>query len=567
MTFSKDKYMCSRFAIDLWKYDPPDVVHLTCLMPNGLMLYLVAKSTATIREVKVEMVTQAKCGPLGYLIKDACDYLVYGISHYTIEPYTDETKRLFEVQPYFGLLSLGERTDTTTFSSDYELTKMVTDIIGKSFDHQNTQGTPEVDHFRTKVALICDNIKIERSKYSWQQRLLYEHPLRLANSTTMPELIRQRHPSSAFLIAVKNENDQSTFTLSVVENDTPLSLIDSTLQKMNRSQMKMNDRAADYILKVSGRDEYLFGDHPLIQFLYIQEALSDAAVPNVVLQSVLRLESYINHYSEQSLGLKSPPKPDRQTTATLQKPITMLWDLEEVNFTLTLHGVTNVNFDRARAFKVGVHVGLYHGKRKLCAQRSVDASSCGSSQDFQFDDNVMEFDIQMRNLPRMTRLCIVVFEVTKMSRSKKSSNNSSTLKDVFYNNNPLAWVNTTLFDYKNQLRKGRQTLYTWTYADDIQSDDVFYPLGTVESNPRKDGCAMVHLTFHQGANDSSNEDVCYPSEEEVLQYAEDRANRDKQQPMADTEKTLLGVLLANYSGKDKIYEMVDQDRNTIWERK
>ncbi|XP_017873491.1 PREDICTED: phosphatidylinositol 4,5-bisphosphate 3-kinase catalytic subunit delta isoform [Drosophila arizonae] len=563
---SNETYMFSRFSIDLWKYDPPDTVHLTCLIFNGSTIYLHVKSTATIREVKEEILAQARYLPLSYMIKDACDYQICGISSYTIEPYTDETKRLFEVQPYFGLLSLRERSDSTTFSSDYELTKMVTDIIGTSFDHQNTQGSPEVDYFRAKVTEVSDEIKLERSRYTWQQRLLYEHPLRLANSTAMPELIRQRHPSSAFLIAVKNENDQSTFTLSVLEHDTPLSLIESTLQKMNRSQMKMNDRASDYILKVSGRDEYLFGDHPLIQFLYIQETLSDAAVPNVVLQSVLRLECYINHYNQKSLGQKKPQNPNNQIAQIPLEPCNVIWNLENVNFTLTMHGVTNVNFDRARAFKVGVHVGLYHGKRKLCSQRTVDAPSQGNSQDFQFDENVMTFDIQMRNLPRMTRLCIVVFEVTKMSRSKKSSNNTSTLKDDFYNNNPLAWVNTTIFDYKDQLRKGRQTLYTWTYADDIQSDDVFYPLGTVESNPRVDGCAMVHLTFHQGTNENCNDEaICYPSEDEVLQYAAERAysNRDKQSLSIEE----LGALLANYSGKDKIYEMVDQDRNTIWEHK
>lgn len=563
---SNEACIFSRFSIDLWKYDPPDTVYLTCLIFNGSTIYLHVKSTATIREVKEEILAKARYLPLSYMIKDACDYQVCGISSYTIEPYTDETKRLFEVQPYFGLLSLRERSDTTTFSSDYELTKMVNGIIGTAFDHQNTQGTPEIDYFRAKVTEVSDEIKLERSRYTWQQRLLYEHPLRLANSTAMPELIRQRHPTSAFLIAVKNEKDQSTFTLSVLEHDTPLTLIESTFQKMNRSQMKMNDRASDYILKVTGRDEYLFGDHPLIQFLYIQETLSDAAVPNVVLQSVLRLECYINHYNEKSLGQKKPPNPNNEIAQIPLEPCNVIWNLENVNFTLTMHGVTNVNFDRARAFKVGVHVGLYHGKRKLCSQRTVDAPSQGNSQDFQFDENVMTFDIQMRNLPRMTRLCIVVFEVTKMSRSKKSSNNTSTLKDDFYNNNPLAWVNTTIFDYKDQLRKGRQTLYTWTYADDIQSDDVFYPLGTVESNPRKDGCAMVHLTFHQGANENCNDEaICYPSEDEVLQYAAERAysNRDKQS--LNTEE--LGALLANYSGKDKIYEMVDQDRNTIWEHK
>ncbi|XP_044315155.1 phosphatidylinositol 4,5-bisphosphate 3-kinase catalytic subunit delta isoform [Drosophila rhopaloa] len=555
---------CMRFSVNLWKNDRLDYVELICLLPNGFLLGLRVNPATTIQMVKAEMVNQAKQMPLSYVIKDACEYQVYGISTFNIEPYTDETKRLSEVQPYFGLLTLGDRADTTTISSDYELTKMVSGMIGQSFDHHRTQGTPEMDDFRLFMTQMCDNIELERSIYTWQQRLLYEHPLRLADSTKMPELIRERHQTKTFLIVVKNENDQSTFTLSVNEQDTPFSLTESTLQKMNRSQMKMNDRAADYILKVSGRDEYLLGDYPLIQFLYIQETLSDSAVPNVVLQSVYRLESYINHHNEQAMVPKRPP-PKKQP-ALLPKTPSSLWDMGNF-FQLTLHSISNVNYDKARAFRVGVHLGLFHGEHKLCSQRTTDSPN-GNFNTFLFNDQVIDFDIQMRNLPRMTRLCIVIFEVTKMSRSKKSSNNKdSGLKDVSYNKNPLAWVNTTLFDYKDTLRTGRQTLYTWTYADDIQSDEVFHPLGTIEPNPRKEGCALVDITFHS----SGTGNVRYPSEEVVLQYAADRSWRDNQlqQQQAEPEKPLkeLKDLLSNYTGLDKIYEMVDQDRNAIWERR
>ncbi|XP_017048808.1 phosphatidylinositol 4,5-bisphosphate 3-kinase catalytic subunit delta isoform [Drosophila ficusphila] len=551
------------FSFNLWKNEPPDWVDLICMLPNGSALGLRVTPATTIQLIKAEMVSQGKKMALSHVIKEACEYQVYGISAFNIEPYTDETKRLSEVQPYFGLLVLGDRTDTNSISSDYELTKMVSGMIGQSFDHHRTQGTPEIDDFRLSMMQITDSIEMERNVYTWQQRLLYEHPLRLANSSKMPELIRERHQTRTFLIVVKNELDQSSFTLSVNEQDTPLTLTESTLQKMNRSQMKMNDRATDYILKVSGRDEYLLGDYPLIQFLYIQETLSDTAVPNVVLQLVYRLESYINHHNEQAMVPKRPP-PKKQP-ALLPKTPSSLWDMGNY-FQLTLHSISNVNYDRTRAFKVGVHVGLFHGEQKLCAQRSADAPN-NNSNTFLFNDLAMDFDIQMRNLPRMTRLCIVIFEVTKMSRSKKSSNNKDTaLKDVSYNKNPLAWVNTTLFDYKDNLRSGRQTLYTWTYADDIQSVEVFHPLSTIEPNPRKEECARVELTFHSGSGN-----VVYPSEEVVLQYAADRAQATRKENLLQQqpEKPLkeLKDLLANYTGLDKIYEMVDQDRNAIWERR
>jgi phosphatidylinositol-4,5-bisphosphate 3-kinase len=43
-----------------------------------------------------------------------------------------------------------------------------------------------------------------------------------------------------------------------------------------------NERCNDYVLKVCGQDEYLVGDHHIIQFQYIQDSLSRDITPIVV---------------------------------------------------------------------------------------------------------------------------------------------------------------------------------------------------------------------------------------------------------------------------------------------
>lgn len=48
--------------------------------------------------------------------------------------------------------------------------------------------------------------------------------------------------------------------------------------------------ASNYVLKVCGREEYLFGDFPLIQFQYIQEMLSRDLVPQVMTVSMDKLQ-------------------------------------------------------------------------------------------------------------------------------------------------------------------------------------------------------------------------------------------------------------------------------------
>lgn len=59
--------------------------------------------------------------------------------------------------------------------------------------------------------------------------------------------------------------------------------------------------------------------------------------------------------------------------------------------------------------------------------------------------------------------------------------------------NPLAWVNMSVFDYKNQLKTGAMTLYMWTYAEDMQNEDLLNPLGTIVPNPNTDQCAALTI--------------------------------------------------------------------------
>lgn len=62
---------------------------------------------------------------------------------------------------------------------------------------------------------------------------------------------------------------------------------------------------------------------------------------------------------------------------------------------------------------------------------------------------------------------------------------------------PMDWVNTTVYDYKNQLKSGSITLYMWTYADDMQNEDLLHPLGTVVSNPNVEQTTALTITFHR----------------------------------------------------------------------
>jgi len=47
--------------------------------------------------------------------------------------------------------------------------------------------------------------------------------------------------------------------------------------------------------------------------------------------------------------------------------------------------------------------------------------------------------------------------------------------------NQLAWANTTIFDYEGLLKTGSFTLYMWTYAEDVQNEEIMNPLGILKN--------------------------------------------------------------------------------------
>jgi phosphatidylinositol-4,5-bisphosphate 3-kinase catalytic subunit alpha/beta/delta len=190
-------------------------------------------------------------------------------------------------------------------------------------------------------------------------------------------------------------------------------------------------------------------------------------------------------------------KPGKPSTATLRKKANHFssWDVK-VNFQINIVSIKGLNCDTNRPVEVGMQVGVFHGGKSLCRilktteKLFINDGICEWKED-------LTFDISVDNMPRMARLCIVVYETLKSNRTQaiRARRLKDSTRDLYIS--PIAWVNTTIFDYKNSLKTGPVTLYTWTYAEDSQSDDLLHPLGTVEPNPRVDECATIIMSFHK----------------------------------------------------------------------
>ena len=98
-------------------------------------------------------------------------------------------------------------------------------------------------------------------------------------------------------------------------------------------------------------------------------------------------------------------------SSTLEKPFKIT--IEAVHF---IGAETTVQTSYS---KYDIQIGLFHGARPLCSLKTIS-----------LENQEVEFDITVSNVPRMAKLCFGLFEKKK--------------------NNPSSWVNANVFDYKVQ---------------------------------------------------------------------------------------------------------------------
>lgn len=548
---------------DFWYTDPPDVVTCECLMPTGHIIQIVVSQELSFAEIKEELwdiVEQRKLN-----LTDKSEYTFCAISTFGAksrnEAITDESKRLSDIQPYFCLLQVVRRKKDT----DNQLEKHITELIDKPLQEFNNLNNPEVNDFRYKMGLLTENISAQRKTMTFQQKLNYQFPPRLADSKHIPDTVRNRMiKGNEILLEIRFENDhqshENTGKLKVGIDMQPNQILDQIFKK---GSFKTKKEHTDYVLKVYGQNEYIYGDRAIIEFQYVQDILSQNGTPSFVTQPTQNVALF-SESIYQVRSIKDLAKIQTPSTYTLKKRQRQVssWDIVKEQFQLSIHAIKGLNCD-VKSVEVAIQVGLFHGGKSLCEPQKTTEVSLSADGYAEWNE-VLKFDIMVYNVPRMARLCLVVYEIVK---SSKSGGGRRKMKDTnkYLFNNPLAWVNTTVFDYKNQLKTGAMTLYTWTYAEDSQSDDMLHPLGTVESNPRTDERAAIMLSVH---NYDVEHPIVYPSDQTVFDYARDlrmrakKLNRDSAQ-----DKRSIKEIMAYYLNTDRIHDMVDQDRSAIWDKR
>lgn len=414
--------------------------------------------------------------------------------------------------------------------------------------------------------MLGEQIANRRSKMTLKEKILYQYPPKLAQNSEIPHAVKPvLRENDEFQIVAKLPNENiSTITLQVQCFINPSQLLEQIIMKKQSKLKNYRGKIHDYILKICGQEEYIFGDYPLIQFLYIQDRLSRGEVPIVVVTYVTDVYVFTSHLEIMAPNHQTKKHNSKSGSSTLRKKgkNKTTWEIED-NFQIRIHEIDNLNIDANKTVEIGIQAGIFHGGKSLCEKQNTQSKRVTGNENnkaFEKWDETLVFDIKVCNIPRMARLCLVIYEVARSAKHVRARRIKDTQKDLFIN--PLYFVNTTLFDYKNQFKNGGQTLYSWTYAEDSDSDELLHPFGTVNQNPRTRECASITMFFHSYLG--TDVTLLYPSETEICDYASKNCQILQRSP---EDAKLIVDIIQPYMHNDRMTDISEQERKEIWERR
>uniref|UniRef100_A0A8C6PJX0 phosphatidylinositol-4,5-bisphosphate 3-kinase n=1 Tax=Nothobranchius furzeri TaxID=105023 RepID=A0A8C6PJX0_NOTFU len=466
-----------------WEKEGDQNILMDFLLPTGIFLKFPVPRNDTIKNIKKMVWRNAKTEALYCGLGDPEGYVFTCINDTAErEELEEESRRISDVRPFMCVLRLvareGDRGEKLTNSH-------ISSLIGKGLHEFEAQKNHEVDEFRSKMRTFCEEKALERHNLPWQQWMEYSFPCDLEPCCSPPVHggTKSKHTKKLF-INVKFEACDESFMLQQDPLDIPVALMKSALKKRATVFRSVRQEPEDYTLQVSGRWEFIYGNHPLRQFKYIFSCLRNGQNPQLIMVH----HSTISKYQEEQGQLCSqvgkirsqsrpPPLPmKKQNTSSL-------WSINEPFYIHLLQG-SRVNADEG--MKLVVQAGLFHGSELLCkVVTSSEVTVCSEP----LWDQKLDFDINVSDLPRMSRLCFALYAVIEKTKKPRGTKKKNKRADC-----PIAWVNTMVFDYKDQLKTGEFILSTWPSVPDDKSD-LLNPMGTVEKNPNVDSAAGLLIRF------------------------------------------------------------------------
>uniref|UniRef100_A0A8C5J345 phosphatidylinositol-4,5-bisphosphate 3-kinase n=1 Tax=Junco hyemalis TaxID=40217 RepID=A0A8C5J345_JUNHY len=440
---------------EFWSKGENQSIQVDFLLPTGIYLNLSVPCNASLGTIKQVLWKHAQYEPLFHMLSDPEAY-VFTCINQTAEQQEleDEQRRLCDIQPFLPVLRLVAREGDRAKKL---INSQISLLIGKGLHEFDSVQDPEVSEFRAKMCQFCEEKAAQRQQLGWAAWMEYNFPLQLEPAVF---------------------NDCFMFQISPWE--FPITLMSYAIKKQATVlRPETVQQPEDYTLQVNGKCEYLYGNYPLYQFQYIRSCLQRGLTPHL---TMVHSSAIIAMRDEQTNCITSPPKAASKPPPLPKKKVRGDRD----PWAPLAQAVPRAHGAVLAVPQLVVQAGLFHGTEMLCKTVSSSEVSVCSEPVWR---QRLEFDISVRDLPRMARLCLALYAVVEKARKARSTKKKSKKADC-----PIAWANVMLFDYRDQLKTGECCLHMWSSFPD-EKGELLNPMGTVQCNPNTESAAALVICF------------------------------------------------------------------------
>uniref|UniRef100_A0A8C6WX36 Phosphatidylinositol-4,5-bisphosphate 3-kinase, catalytic subunit delta n=1 Tax=Neogobius melanostomus TaxID=47308 RepID=A0A8C6WX36_9GOBI len=368
------------------------------------------------------------------------------------EELEEESRRISDVRPFMCVLRLvareGDRVEKLTNAQ-------ISLLIGKGLHEFEAQKNHEVNEFRTKMRAFCEEKALERQLLPWRLWMEYSFPCDLEPCCSPHEEGNNKKKNTKIFVNIKFEaSEVSGFSLGSCGSE----------QCTAESHTSRDERVP-----------LIHSNAPFFcVFQYMFSCLRNGQAPQLTMVHHSTISKYQEEQGRMSNQLFQSRSLSRPPPLPLKK---VRQQVVSGNTKMSIHIVVT---------ELVVQAGLFHGSELLC---KVVTSSEVTVRSEPLWDQKLEFDISVSDLPRMSRLCFALYAVIEKTKKPRGTKKKNKRADC-----PIAWVNTMVFDYKDQLKTGEFLLSAWPSVPDDKSD-LLNPMGTVEKNPNVDSAAGLLIRF------------------------------------------------------------------------
>ncbi|XP_036418277.1 phosphatidylinositol 4,5-bisphosphate 3-kinase catalytic subunit beta isoform isoform X2 [Colossoma macropomum] len=547
--------------LDVWSdpgLDGDDQVTVDFLLPTGIYIQMDVPRESTIQQIKQMLWKQAQAYPFFSLLGEIDGHIFECVNQAAVhEELEDESRRLCDVRPFLPVLKLITRN---CGRAERLLDSKIGVLIGKGLHELDALQDQEVKDFRIKMQRISEEKMLRVQTMSWGEWLQSCFPPQIEAGPF--EECYDRNEGDIKITMHYNQS-QDTASLKVPLSCTVAELMEQALRKWLTTHSLEENKGClgDYVLRISGKLDFLFGEHTLIHYKYIRSCLLSQEIPHLTMVHCSDVKAMFEHEIS-TIGAvltrksSNPPLPLPPKRRGLSMH-TCVWEVHSLFKIILVKGI-KVNAEETA--KVQVRAGLFHGTELLC-KPAVSNESSGRSE--YVWNRTLEFEISICDLPRMARLCFAIYAVMDKVKKQKSTKNAQmnkyqTIRKAGKVHYPIAWVNTMVFDYRGQLKTGDIILHTWSSFPD-ELEEMLNPIGTIQTNPYTENATALHIRFPE----YSTHPVIFPPFDKILEKAAEIAGASDSMPMGRGGKKF-HIELKEIMERDPLSQLCENEKDLIW---